>query len=71
MRHPSPHLVLRIRQAESGRDQERLRDRMGTFQSGDKTIKQTPDTTSGAWTVKLAGDATVSAEVKEKEEEHA
>ena len=48
---------------------ERLRDQgIGRFKSGDKTIKQTPDTTSRAWTVKLSGDATVSAEVKEKEE---
>ena len=48
---------------------ERLRDQgIGRFKSGDKTIKQTPDTTSRAWTVKLSGDATVSAEVKEKKE---
>lgn len=49
---------------------ERLRDQgIGRFRSGDKTIKQTPDTTSRAWNVKLSlkAGASISAGVKKND----
>lgn len=49
---------------------ERLRDQgIGRFKSGDKTIKQTPDTTSRAWNVKLSlkAGASISAGVKKND----
>ena len=46
---------------------ERLRDQgIGRFRSGDKTIKQTPDTTSRAWNVKLSLKAGASISAGEK-----
>lgn len=49
---------------------ERLRDQgIGRFRSGDKTIKQTPDTTSRAWNVKLSlkAGASISTGVKKND----